>query len=267
MPSPSSRTCRQTASGSRQPWMRISVPAGAYLAALSRRLNSTCSKSTASSCSIGRSAGKSTSTRCRARILLARSQRAADDLAEIVERGVGHDRAGFELRHVEQVGDEPVEPFRLLDDRREQIGLLARRRACRRSRFSVSADAEDRGERRLEIVRDRGEQRRAQAVGLDRALGAVHVLDQVDALDGERRLVGQRVEQTALVGGQQRARLVAVDADDADRAAAGAHRQEQALGAGQRVGTAPGRRDRSARPISRRRGRPRRARPPADSRP
>ena len=101
--------------------------------------------------------------------------------------------------------------------------------------------AEDRGERRLEVVRDRGQQRRAQAVGLRRALGAVDVLDQVDALDRQRALVDQRIEQPALVGREQRARLVAVDADDADRAAAGAHRQEQPLGAGQRIGAAAGR--------------------------
>ena len=43
------------------------------------------------------------------------------------------------------------------------------------------------------------------------------------------------------VGRQQRARLVAVEADDADRAAPGAQRQEQPLGARQGVGAAPGR--------------------------
>ena len=48
MPSPSSRTCRRTLSSSRQLWMRMVVSGGAYLAALSSRLNSTCSNSTAS---------------------------------------------------------------------------------------------------------------------------------------------------------------------------------------------------------------------------
>ena len=119
----------------------------------------------------------------------------------------------------------------------------------------------------LQIVRDRGQQRRAQPVGLGRELGAVDVLDQLDALDRERRLVGQRVEQAALLGRQQRPGPVAVDADHADRAAAGAQRQEQPLGAGQRVGAAAGRRGCAPRPIRRRRGRPRRACPRADSRP
>jgi hypothetical protein len=76
--------------------------------------------------------------------------------------------------------------------------------------------AEHRGKWRLEIVRDRGQQRRAQPVGLDRAFRPFDVLDQVDALDRERTLVDQGIEQTSLVGGEQRSGLVAVDADDAD---------------------------------------------------
>ena len=56
--------------------------------------------------------------------LVGAPQRAADDLAKIVRRHIRHDRAGFELRHVEQIGDEPIEPLRLVDDRRQQIGLL-----------------------------------------------------------------------------------------------------------------------------------------------
>ena len=100
--------------------------------------------------------------------------------------------------------------------------------------------AEHGGERRLEIVRDRGQQRRAQPIRLDRAFRPVHVLDQMHALDGERALIDQGVEQAALVGREQRAGLVAVDADDADRAAAGAHGQEQAFGARQRVRAAAG---------------------------
>ena len=40
-----------------------------------------------------------------------------------MQRGIRRDRAGFEPRHVEQVGDEAVEPLGLVDDRREQLGL------------------------------------------------------------------------------------------------------------------------------------------------
>jgi hypothetical protein len=60
-----------------------------------------------------------------ARQHLARTpQRAADDLAEVVAGGVGYDGARLELRHVEQVGNETVQPLRLVDDGGEQIGLL-----------------------------------------------------------------------------------------------------------------------------------------------
>ena len=52
------------------------------------------------------------------------AQRAADDLADIVQGDVRRYRAGFELGHVEEVGDEAVEPFRFIDDGRQQIGLL-----------------------------------------------------------------------------------------------------------------------------------------------
>ena len=174
-----------------------------------------------------------------ARILPARRKRAADDLVEIVERGVQHERAGLEPRHVEQVGDETVEPLGFLDHGADELDLLLV--GQRTGEIAQRAGgAEDRGERRLEVVGNRGQQRGAQPVGLDGALRPVHVLDEMDALDGERALVDQRVEQPALVGREQGPRLVAVDADDADRPAAGPHRQEQPLGAGQRVGAAAG---------------------------
>ena len=101
----------------------------------------------------------------------------------------------------------------------------------------------------LQIVRDRGQQRRAQAVGLHGALDPVHVLDQQHALDRERALVHQRIEQAALVRRQQRPGPVVVDADDADRPAPGSHRQEQPLGARQRIGAAPGRAIVAPRPV------------------
>ena len=90
-------------------------------------------------------------------------------------------------------------------------------------------------------MRDRGEQRRAQAIGLDGPLGAFQVDHQIDPFDRERALVDQRVEQAALIGREQRPGLVAVDADDPDGAAPGPHRQEQPLGAGQGVGAPAGR--------------------------
>ena len=100
--------------------------------------------------------------------------------------------------------------------------------------------SDDGGERRAQVVRDRGEQRLAQAVGLGGAERGLDVGDEVDALDGDGRLVGQGVEQAALLRGEQRAGALGVEADDADGAAGGAQRHEQAAGARQRVGAAAG---------------------------
>ena len=81
---------------------------------------------------------------------------------------------------------------------------LAASSSVRRQLLQRAGRADDRGERRLQVVRDRGQQRRAQAVGLGRELGLVDILDKLDALDRERRLVGQRVEQPPLLGREQR---------------------------------------------------------------
>ena len=219
MPLPSSSTWMATAPASRQPRMRMVVSGGAYLAALSSRLNSTCSSSTASTDTIGRSAATSSIHGVLGQDLAGAPQRAADDLAHVVRCRIGDDGAGLELGHVQQVGDEPVQPLGLVDDGGEQIrpgGVVQRRRhVAQRARRT-----ENGGQRRLEVVRDRGEERRAQALGLHRALDPVDVLDQAHALDCQRGLIDQGMQQAPLVRRQQRAGSVAVDAEDADRAAA-----------------------------------------------
>ena len=60
------------------------------------------------------------------------------------------------------------------------------------------------------------------------------------ALDRQRALIAQRVQEPPLIGREQGTRLVAVDPHDADGAASGVHRQEQSFRAGQRVGAAAG---------------------------
>jgi len=52
---------------------------------------------------------------------------------------------------------------------------------------------------------DRGQQRRAQLLGLGGDPGAVHLLRQMQPLDRHRRLVRQGIQQTPLVLCQQRA--------------------------------------------------------------
>ena len=209
MPSPSSRICRQTESSSRQLLdADIVVPAGAYFAALSRRLNSACSNSTASS-PASADRRRAPATPCDGENLAGAPQRAADDLAEIVRRGIRHDGAGFQLGHVEQIGDEAVEPLGLVDDGCQQIALFGiAESACRDPASSPAAPSTE-ASGVLRSCEIEVKQRRSQPVGLDGALDAIHVLDQPHALDRERALIHQRVEQPALVRRQQRPGLVA----------------------------------------------------------
>ena len=44
-----------------------------------------------------------------------------DDLADIVRRRIGLDRAGLKSGHVEQIGDEAIEPLQLLNDGCNQL--------------------------------------------------------------------------------------------------------------------------------------------------
>ena len=143
-------------------------------------------------------------------------------------------------RHVEQIGDEAVEPLGFLENGGDQIGLGVVIEGARQI-LERTCGADDGGEWRLQIVRDRCEQGCAQAIGLDPAFGLVEIVHEMNALDGQCRLVDQRVEQPALVRGKKRTWLVAVYADDAHHAAAGAHGQKQPLGARQRIGATSGR--------------------------
>ena len=213
-------------------------PGGAYFAALSRRLNRTCSNKTASSGSIGRSADRSTSTRCSERILLARCK-AVPTISPISSgTSVRRHGAGFEARHVEEIGDEAVEPLGLVDDRRQRGPPSPPDRARPKGPAGPcpSRGSPARGVcRSCEIEVSSAERRRS---GLGGRLAPVEVLDEMDPLDRQRRLIGQGIEEAALFRRQRRSRLVAVDADDADGAASRAQRQEQALRARQRVGAA-----------------------------
>src|SRR6185312_7626665 len=47
----------------------------------------------------------------------------AHNLTNIVAARVGLDKTGLKLGHIEQIGNKPVEPLRLLDDSGEQLRL------------------------------------------------------------------------------------------------------------------------------------------------
>ena len=240
---------------------------GAYLAALSKRLNRTCSNRTASSLSIGRSAARADLDAVLAEDLARPLQGRADDLADVVAVEVRRDSAGFQPRHVEQVGDEAVQPLRLLDDGGQQVGLGGIVQGIGEV-VQGAGGPEDRGKRGLQIVRDARSAgpsaggrspRRAWPCRDPRPGGRARW----PAPPGRTRASNRR----RCSGVSSGPGLSLSSADDADGAASGAHRQEQALRARQRVGAAPRRAGRSRRPISPRRDRPRRAGPRAGSRP
>ena len=215
------------------------LPGGAYLAALSSRLNKTCSNRIAvepQHRQIGRDDDFDPMPGQHA---AGAFQRGTDDLGDIHQIELQLDRAGFEAGHVEQIADEAVEALGLVLQGGEQlvaIALVILVGVAAQARHG----AEDRGERRSQIMRDRGQERGAQPLGFGQHAGLGQAARQRDALDRDRCLIGERIEQTALVRGQQRTRRIAVDADHADRPAPGAQRQKQPFAAGQRVGTAAG---------------------------
>src|SRR5258708_28968102 len=86
---------------------------------------------------------------------------ASDDIADVDQIEMRLDGSGFEPRHVEKICDEAIEPFGFLVNGTDQLflrplvesALTASEAACR---------AQDRRKRCLQIVRDRGQERRAK---------------------------------------------------------------------------------------------------------
>ena len=71
-------------------------------------------------------------------------------------------------------------------------------------------------ERRAKIVRDGAEKRAPEPLGLDLDLGLLRLLGEARALERRRNLVGEDVEQRALLGVGEAVRIVRRDAEHAD---------------------------------------------------
>ena len=164
----------------------------------------------------------------------------ADDVGEIGRSGVRLERPGFEPRHVEKIADKAVEPLGLLQNGAQEaclngcIELLS-------MGYKAARGAENRSKRGAQIMRNRGQQGRAQAIGLRRQTGAVNFLGEIDAIDRQSRLIRQGVQKPGLFRCQKQSRLVAIDPGNAHGATPGAQGHEAAFGAGQRIGAAPSR--------------------------
>ena len=110
-----------------------------------------------------------------ARALAARCRRSRRDRAARIRL----DRAGLEPGHVEQVGDEAIEPLRFVDDGCNQIRFASL--VQRVGKVSQRAGgSNNRRKRRFQVMRDRREKRRAQTIGFIRALSLIEVFNKVE---------------------------------------------------------------------------------------
>ena len=113
----------------------------------------------------------------------------ADEIFGRIELGNRAESAALESRQVEQIADEARQTIGLLFDRLG--GAIALHRLTLRQRF-------DRRERGAQVVRYRGEHDVLQSVGLAQRFGVLGFGHESHAVDSERRIVRDGVEESPL---------------------------------------------------------------------
>ena len=111
-----------------------------------------------------------------------------DDLGDIEQFELQLDGTGFDTGHVEKVGDEPVQALGFVLQGGQQFLALGGTVPFRKA-AQARHGAEDRGQRCAQIVRDRGQQRGTQPLGLGKHPRLVEPLGERDALDRHRPLI------------------------------------------------------------------------------
>ncbi len=155
-----------------------------------------------------------------------------DRVGQVGRLALDDERARLDPCHLDQIVEHAPQPPRLALERRAGGGG-----AVRDSELVGRRD--DRGQRRLEIVPDRREQRRAQIVALLERIDLARLRLELEPFMRERGLADERREQHALVGGDRIAAL-ARDSQHAEHAQSGLERMELPLARGQRAAVAPG---------------------------
>ena len=221
-PGPWSSTNTLTRSPAAAALISIGVPGGVYLPAFSSRLHSTRSNSAASMCS-KRQVRRAASTRTRRASSVPSMARKALPIASSSGSHCRFSCTWPDCRRAMSSRLLTCELMRSAASRIEprELGLPAVAGRLRHRQRVGHAD--QRGQRRAQVVRDRGEQRVAQALRLHlhrRALRHVHV---VDALQRDRQQRRAGVEQAALLGPGQARRVARLDRQHA----AHAHRRLQ----------------------------------------
>ncbi len=165
---------------------------------------------------------------------LRRLERAAHDLLERQPLPAELHFAALDARHVEQVVDERAHPARFVGDGLRGLELrTGRGRRGHRERFG---QADQRGERRTQVVRERGEQRVAEPLGFHLNQRLLGHLDVMHALERDRGERGKRVELPLLLGDQQDPAILGLDREHAARAHRRAQRQVEERAAGEGIG-------------------------------
>lgn len=169
-------------------------------------------------------------------------QRYPHDLFEGLPFPTHDQRPRGQSRHLKQIAHQAVQPDAFLVDRLEHVpphfggrgGVLLQEKARR---------AGDRSERRAEIVGHRAEQRVEQALSFHPERGRLGFVDEERALESERGLARERLEQAPPCGITHRRGRLGIggdERDDPERASRRAQRDVEGGRAGQRVGARTG---------------------------
>ena len=220
MPGPSSVTRNAIAFGvDRRRRSQRAFPAAYATIALPITLPIACSTSVASARTSGRSAGKSTSSGLCCAAPARGADHAFDDLAQIDPVAPQFQRAGIDPRDGQQIAHHVVEPFGLVLDLAEQV-LLRRGVELVAVVDQAGGRAENRRQRRAEIVRDRSEQRVAHALGLGRGSRARPSRATSEARSSAAAVCSASVSSSARASESSgRAAWRRANADDAERPA------------------------------------------------
>ena len=179
--------------------IRIGAPGPPYLAALSRVFDRIWPMNTSSTRTGGRSSGTSTVTGWPFDATSVRAKASRDEVGQGEHREVRPELPGLDPAHVEEVGDEPVEPLGLAVDGAGDLPALVGRP------LDVGVHEHARGrpdgrERRPQVMGDGVEQRRLDRLAAPRDLGGGRLAAEPVALERPTDLVGGSGDDARLAG-------------------------------------------------------------------
>ena len=131
----------------------------------------------------------------RAQCVLDEMLRSFEDLVGVDPLGDRQDQPRVDGRHFENVLEESRQPGDFLDDHLDLVHPL---RIGQPAAAQVVGGDANRGQRRAQVVRERGEQRRFELGAALRQLGLLALVQEVRALDRDRDDPGQRRQRARI---------------------------------------------------------------------